>query len=226
MSSEAAEPSLSDVVSSDLEGGSGGDLKTPALSDAMLWRSLCSGNVDALGQLYDRHAGLVYGLSLSILGNAQQAEDLTQDLFIKLSEQLNYSPERGALRTFLLVLTRSRAIDRLRSRQSADRSRQRWQKEYLPEPPSLSTDEMVKQEQTQAVKFALAQLPSPEEQVLRLAYYEGLTQAAIAERLEQPLGTVKSRARRGLLKLRQLLKDADAKDAVKDAAKDVGEGAG
>lgn len=173
-------------------------------SDVDLWQALRSGQREALGHLYDRHASLVYGLSLKVLGNPQEAEDLTQDIFITLSER-PYDPKRGSLRTFLMILTRSRAIDRVRSRQSVRRSRKTWQMDVVSETPSLSTDSMVKAEQSKAVSFALSQLSELEQQVLHLAYYEGLTQSAIARQLDEPLGTIKSRARRGLLKLRQFL---------------------
>lgn len=169
----------------------------------------------ALGQIYDRHAGLVYGISLKVLGNAQEAEDLTQDIFVRLAERANYDPTRGSLRTFLMVLTRSRAIDRVRSRQSTQRSKTRWQADYVQPTTMLSPSDIhsdiysdsARDEQSQAVKAALAQLSEQQKQVLHLTYYEGLTQSAIAERLGVPLGTVKSYARRGLLQLRKILQN-------------------
>ncbi len=165
----------------------------------------------ALGQIYDRHADLVYGTSLKVLGNAQEAEDLTQDIFIKLAERADYDPKRGSLRTFLMVLTRSRAIDRVRSRQSTQRSKARWQADYVQPTTTLSISDIytvnVSDEQSQAVKAALSQLSEQQKQVLHLTYYEGLTQSVIAERLELPLGTVKSYARRGLLQLRKILQN-------------------
>ncbi len=176
-------------------------------SDIALWSALQAGHTDALGQLYDRHASLVYGMSLKVLGNTQEAEDLTQDIFVKLTEQASYDPKRGSLRTFLMILTRSRAIDRVRSRQSAHRSKQRWKADYSPPNPSLLVDDVVAGEQSQKVKAALAQLSAQQQQILHLAYYEGFTQSAIAERLDAPLGTVKARARRGLLKLRKILQE-------------------
>lgn len=188
----------------DLESANGS--KNDQLTDSELWFALCSGQTDALGQLYDRHASLVYGVSLKVLGNAQEAEDLTQDIFVKLAERAGYDPNRGTLRTFLMILTRSRAIDRLRSRQSTQKSKQRWQADHVPS-TLLSADDMIKDERSEDIKAALAQLPKQQQQVLHLAYYEGFTQAAIAERLEAPLGTVKARARRGLLKLRTILQD-------------------
>lgn len=174
------------------------------LPDAELWHSLLQGSREALGELYDRHATLVYGVSLKVLGSPQEAEDLTQDIFINLSKR-PYDPDRGSLRTFLMILARSRAIDRVRSRQSVSRSQKKWRADVVPDTPSLSTDEMAQAEQSKAVSSALAQLSDSEQQVLRLAYYEGLSQAAIAQRLGEPLGTIKSRARRGLLKLKRFL---------------------
>ncbi len=165
----------------------------------------------ALGQIYDRHAGLVYGISFKVLGNAQEAEDLTQDIFVRLAERADYDPTRGSLRTFLMVLTRSRAIDRVRSRQSTQRSKTRWQADYVQPTTTLSPSDIhsdiYSDEQSQAVKAALDQLSEQQKQVLHLTYYEGLTQSAIAERLGVPLGTVKSYARRGLLQLRKILQN-------------------
>lgn len=173
----------------------------------------------ALGQIYDRHAGLVYGISFKVLGNAQEAEDLTQDIFVRLAERADYDPKRGSLRTFLMVLTRSRAIDRVRSRQSSQRSKKRWQADYVQPTAALSPSDIHSDsdtdsdEQSQAVKAALSQLSEQQKQVLHLTYYEGLTQSAIAERLDVPLGTVKSYARRGLLQLRKILQASQGKIA-------------
>ncbi len=176
-------------------------------TDAELWFALKTGQTEALGDLYDRHAGLVYGVSLKVLGNAQEAEDLTQDIFVKLIEQTSYDSTRGSLRTFLMILTRSRAIDRVRSRQAAQKTKQRWQADYALPAAETAIPDFAKVEQSAQVKAALNQLSVQQREVLQLAYYEGLTQAAIAERLSEPLGTVKARARRGLLKLREILQD-------------------
>ncbi len=176
-------------------------------TDVELWFALRSGQSEALGQIYDRHAGLIYGISLKVLGNTQEAEDLTQDIFVKLVQQASYDPERGSLRTFLMVLTRSRAIDRVRSRQSNRKKRTRWQADYLPPTPNLSAYDMARDEQSHDIRSALAQLSDQQQQVLYLAYYEGFTQAAIADHLNAPLGTIKARARRGLLRLREILQD-------------------
>jgi RNA polymerase sigma-70 factor (ECF subfamily) len=170
--------------------------------------AMTQGQTEALGVLYDRHAGLVYSVALNVLGNPQEAEDLTQDIFVRLIHRSAYDPRRGSLRTFLSILTRSRALDRVRSRQRETlRSKQ-------PPPPdasgsvsSVAMDELSQQEQTQEVQAALAQLSAQQQQLLKMSYYEGLTQTTIAERLGLPLGTVKSKVRRSLLKLREILQD-------------------
>jgi RNA polymerase sigma-70 factor, ECF subfamily len=175
-------------------------------TDAEVYLALRAGHTAALGVLYDRHAGLVYSLALKTLNNPQEAEDLTQDIFTNLSRSTAYSPSRGSLRTFLAILTRSRALDRIRSRGTATAFLERWRSNKSQEMTTNSPLEQAFQdEQSQEVQTALAQLSAPEQQILQLAYYEGLSQSAIADQLNIPLGTVKARSRRGLLKLRQAL---------------------
>jgi RNA polymerase sigma-70 factor (ECF subfamily) len=178
----------------------------PSQTDAELFRSLKDGQAAALGTIYDRHAGLVYGLALQVLGNPQEAEDLTQDIFLTLARGSSYDPSRGSLRTFLAILTRSRAIDRVRSRSSKQRMVDRVNPDRHQEVASNAPLEYVFQhEQSQEVREALSQLSDSQQQILKMAYYDGLSQSEIAKRLDIPLGTVKARARRGLLKLRQTL---------------------
>lgn len=175
-------------------------------TDAALYAALRTGHSPALGLLYQRHAGLVYSLALKVLNDAQEAEDLTQDVFLSLVRTAGYDPQRGSLRTYLAILTRSRAIDRVRSRKTATHALGRFQSS--PEQEMTTTtpmDALFQQEQSQQVRAALAQLSESQQEVLRKAYYEGLTQVKIAEQLNLPLGTVKARARQGLIKLRQAL---------------------
>lgn len=103
------------------------------------------------------------------------------------------------------MLTRSRAIDGVRSQQAAQRSIQRLQRSDASSSSSTPMADVTQQEQQRDIQAALSQLPDSQQQILQLAYYEGLTQAKIAEQLATPLGTVKTRARRGLLKLQQIL---------------------
>lgn len=174
-------------------------------SDPDLYLALKAGQASALGVLYDRHAGLVYGLALSKLGNAPEAEDLTQDIFLNLTKSTSYDPRRGSLRTFLAVLTRSRSLDRLRSRKTTQSLLTRL-KLGGREPDANSPFETVFQaDQSQQVQTAIAQLSDAQQQLIRMAYYDGLSQSEIATQLQIPLGTVKTRTRQGLLKLRQSL---------------------
>ena len=181
---------------------------SPVQTDAELYLALKAGHDAALGILYDRHAGLVYGLALKILGNPQDAEDLTQDVFLNLIRVYSYEPNRGSLRTFLAILTRSRAIDRVRSRSKTREFLGQWREHKQQETATDSLFEQVsRNQQSQEVRAALSQLSDTQQQILQMAYYDGLSQSEIAARLKIPLGTVKARARRGLLKLRQTLTD-------------------
>jgi len=177
-------------------------------TDAQLYLALKAGQTAALGILYDRHAGLVYGIALKVLENPQEAEDLTQDIFLNFVKIGSYEPNRGSLRTYLAILTRSRAVDRVRSRSNTRELLKKWGHSREEETATDSLLEKVsRSEQSQEVKAALAQLSDEQQQILRMAYYDGLSQSEIANQLEIPLGTVKARARRGLLKLRQALTD-------------------
>ena len=162
----------------------------------------------ALGPLYDRHARLVYGLALAILGNQGDAEDLTQEVFLTLCRQSSYDPARGSVGAYLTTLTRSRAIDRLRHRGRTTRVlRVSWQTAPPPEAPPTPHDDAARRECTERVRAALAALGPNERRALEMAYYQGLTQQEIAERLETPIGTVKSWCRRGMLAMQAALGD-------------------
>ena len=176
------------------------------LPDADLIYALRSGQVQALSLLYDRYSRLVYGLALKVLANTEEAEDITQDIFLSLWQRNTYNPARGSLGSFLTTMTRSRAIDKLRSRGTRYRFLLRWEGIARSDSVTASPLEQVSmQERSAIVLAALEQLPFNERQILETAYYEGLSQSEIAKRLEIPLGTVKTRSRQGLLKLRQAL---------------------
>jgi RNA polymerase sigma-70 factor, ECF subfamily len=179
-----------------------GQTVLPEQTDAALVSALRMGHTQALGILYDRHAGLVYGIALKFL-TAPESEDLTHDIFLQLAKATAYDPTRSSLRTFLAVLTRSRAIDRLRSQSRQAQRRQSAEIEAVG--ANLPLSDLLRREQSQAVRDALTQLSQEQQAVLKLIYYEGLNQPTIAERLNLPLTTVKSRARLGLLRLRQIL---------------------
>jgi len=178
-------------------------------SDTELYAQLKKGKQAALGILYDRHSRVVYRLARRILDNEQEAQDLTQEVFLTLWQKQTYDPARGSLSNFLLTLTRSRSLDRLRSRGSNLRFLSRWTREVgegtTVSPTPLETASF--EERSTRVRAALEALPEAQRRALELAYYEGLSQSEIAEHLSTPLGTIKTRSRQGLLRLRTLLKD-------------------
>jgi RNA polymerase sigma-70 factor (ECF subfamily) len=177
-------------------------------TDAEVWTFLKKGQSQALQLFYARYSTLVYRLAFRILGNFQEAEDLTQDIFLLLWRNRNYDPNRGSLGSYLTTLTRSRAIDKLRSRGTQIKFLQRWSQLMMTESSSPSPFETASLGQrSEKVKSAIAQLPASQRQVLEMAYFDGLSQSEIAKKLETPLGTVKSWSRQGLLNLRKNLQN-------------------
>jgi len=178
----------------------------PIPTDAELFQAMQANQHSALAALYDRYSSLVYRVALRILVNPQEAEDLTQEIFLKLWRSSTYDVNRGSLSSFLTTLTRSRSIDRLRSRSSTLKFLQRWGNTMTTQPPPTNPFEAASiHQRSEHVREALADLPEKYRQILELAYYEGLSQSKIAARLEIPLGTVKSWSRQGLLTLRKTL---------------------
>jgi len=170
-------------------------------------RRLASGDQAAAARLYDRHVRPLYSLILRILGNETEAEDVLQEVFAQAFRQASrYDARRGAVAAWLLTIARSRAIDRLRARRT--RVEARTGEQTLGEMPDAQPDAastMLDEERSRLVRQALGELPMLQRMAIELAYYEGLSHSEIAERLEQPLGTVKTRIRLGLLKLRDVL---------------------
>jgi RNA polymerase sigma-70 factor, ECF subfamily len=174
--------------------------------DIDLFLDIQAGRTAALGILYDRYGKLVYGLAYKILNNLQEAEDLTQEIFLNFWRKGGYNPTRGSLSSYLMMITRSRAIDKIRTRGSFHKFLDRWRKIM---PSETYTDNPFEaascNERAERVRSAMVQLSDNQRQILEMLYYEGLSQREIAERLDIPIGTVKTRSRLGLLKLRQTL---------------------
>jgi len=179
-------------------------------TDEAVFATFKEGNIGALGILYNRYGLIVYRLANKMLSNSQEAEDLTQEVFLSLQARPNYQQKRGSFYSYLMMLTRSQAIDRLRKKTSWWK---RWQNmgkmtELAHEISfSLPLEKVSTDERAKRVNEALEQLSAKQRQVLELAYYEGLSHTQIAQRLNLPLGTVKTHCRRGLLKLRETLRD-------------------
>ncbi len=162
--------------------------------------------VASIQELYDRHAAFVYGLALSMLGDASAAEELTQDVFLQCWQRWDqYDPARGSVRTFLATVTRSRAIDRIR-RRGRRVPEVAWEEfaDTGPDPDSLE-DAVDDRLTMQRVRAALGALPAPQRQALIMCYFGGMSAREIAQRLGDPLGTVKTRIRLGLMRLREVL---------------------
>ena len=170
-------------------------------------RAVARGDETALAAIYDRYRPILFGLILRILHDRQEAEDVLQEAFLQVWRRArDFDESRGRAFTWLVTIARSRALDRLR----ALGSRTRLADEVAQAPHDNVADaaeDAVKSEQGTIVRQALAELPDEQRRALFLAYFEGLTQTEIAARLGDPLGTVKTRMRSGLTRLRELLRD-------------------
>jgi len=178
-------------------------------TDRQLFQDLKAGQTSALNALYQRYAPIVYGLALQILKESQEAEDVTQDIFISLWKSDAYDPTRGSLGSYLTTLSRSRSIDKLRARGRKLKFLERWgQLMPLDTGPSSLIEQVSLRERSERVREALSQIPENQRQALELVYFGGFSQVEIAQQYEVPLGTVKSWLRLGLLKLRQQLQSS------------------
>jgi RNA polymerase sigma-70 factor, ECF subfamily len=176
--------------------------------DFVVVNALQSGDDKALGEIYDRYALMVYRLALKILGNPNDAEDLTQEVFVTFWQGANkYEPQRGALSTFLAVVARSRSLNKLRQNKSRQNLVEQYGQNVSHSVPATGLDTAHLENLADRMGAALAQIPVEQRQTLELAYYGGLSQSTIANQLDIPLGTVKTRSRQGLLKLKTLLQD-------------------
>ena len=161
---------------------------------------------DAFSQLYDRFSTLVFTLAMRMLKARSDAEDLLQEVFVQVWRQAqNYSAERGSPEAWIVNIARSRAIDKIRSIRRMEKSFVLTDDPARAESPENVESSAVESETRLAMNSALANLPDMQRKVLELAYFDGLTQSEIADRLAEPLGTVKTRMRSGIQKLREIL---------------------
>jgi len=175
------------------------------ISDDDLLHAVARGDETALGACYDRYRLILFGLILRILHDREEAEDVLQEAFLQVWRRAgDFDEARGRAFTWLVTIARSRALDRLRSAGSRTRLAEEAAQAPRDEVGDAALD-ALKSEQGTIVRNALAELPEEQRRTLLLAYFEGLTQTEIAARLGDPLGTVKTRMRSGLIKLRELL---------------------
>jgi len=180
------------------------------LDDEELMERLGYRDLGAFRALYDRYGNLVYSAALRVVRDAQIAEDMVQEIFLRIWRRPDsYVAQRGRFVTWLTSVTRNRAVDEIRSRGRRYRhetASPEEQERELPAPdrndPALRAE---LSDQRRLILAALGQIPAEQRQIIELAYFGGLTQQEIAERLSQPLGTVKTRIRLGMQKLRAAL---------------------
>ena len=177
-------------------------------SDAALVQQLLRRDVRAFEQLYDRHSRMVYGLVLRILQQGSTAEEVVQDVFLQLWRNASrYQASRGPFVPWLLTLARNRALDTLRLKSERQRRRED-QTEELPQIAQVPQYEQALDEKRRAevVRSLMSSLSAPQKKAIELAYFEGLSHSEIAEALHEPLGTVKSWIRNGLIRLKEGLR--------------------
>lgn len=189
------------------------DVRSSDENDGALMRRVASGDEHALGTLYDRWSPLVFSLCAHILAADDEAEEAVEETFWQAWRQAaRYDAARGAVSTWLTTIARSRALDRLR----ASRRRQEEAMSNLSETKRATVDATARRgddpargaeiaERRGLVRQALLALPAEQREVLELAYFRGLSQSEIAERTGQPLGTIKTRVRLAMEKLRDRL---------------------
>lgn len=178
---------------------------TTTSSDGDLLARLAAGDPDSLEALYDRYSPYVHGLALRMLGAREEADEVTQDVFWLLwKHKMQYDPERGRFSTWLFAVTRNRCVDRLRSER----------RRPLTRPLEIDSDSALEKspeedaflgERRRIVLEALAGLPMEQQRAVELCFFQGMTHREVASHLGEPLGTIKSRIRMGMAKLKQSL---------------------
>jgi RNA polymerase sigma-70 factor (ECF subfamily) len=183
------------------------------VSDAQLVISIARFNEVALAEVYRRHGGAVFGLARRVLSNESEAQDVTQDVFLRLwNHPDRFDAARGSLRSFLLTQSHGKAVDAIRSL-NARRSREVRDGELTASATYDINNEAWDLALSDQVTRALDALTDQERKVIELAYFEGQTYAEVARTLDQPEGTVKSRIRKGMQRMRSVLVEAGIEGA-------------
>jgi RNA polymerase sigma-70 factor, ECF subfamily len=181
-----------------------------AAQDAALMQRVRTGDRAAFMAFYDRFSSLMFSVAARVLGDRKEAEDALQEVMLVIwNKSGDYDPQLGSLASWSVVLTRNNALDRLRAR----KRRLRLHDEVATEGEGFdssgapSPNELIQgSERAQLLRAAMKQLPTDQRTAIELAFFTGLSQSDIAARLQQPLGTVKARIRRGMLRLREQLR--------------------
>jgi len=185
----------------------------PGPRDADLVLRIARGDERALGQLYDRFGSVLYAVAYRVVGQQADAEEVVMEAFSQAwREAPRFDQARGSVAAWLTMMTRSRALDLVRSQSRRERITDTAARQEPAAGPAMSTGfpspgaAVLDDERRKAVSAALSALSPPQRQAIELAYYDGLSQSEIAERLKEPLGTIKTRMRLGMQKLRETLR--------------------
>lgn len=185
---------------------------SPALhDDGLLAQRIRSGDREALGEVYDRHASAAMAVALRIVADREGAEDLVHDTFVAIWQKIDrFDPARGSLRSWIVTIVRNRAIDRLRGARPSIDVGEADERSLLRSGPNPTWDRAVERLGAAQLRAAMSELPDEQREAIELAYFGGRTYREIATLTGVPLGTANGRLRLALAKLRELLRQSDA----------------
>ena len=185
--------------------------KTTRAEDQALMQRIANKDAEAFDELCTRYRPLIYSTAMKVLNHVDDAQDVTNDVLISIWQKAgSYQSAKGSLVTWICTTTRNRSIDRVRSFQRRAALYDRYEDSLRKDEPQMtrsSRDDLYRSDARNILQTAVVDLSPEQREVIELAYFEGLTQKQISDRLESPLGTVKARIRRGLQRLRGSMKD-------------------
>jgi RNA polymerase sigma-70 factor, ECF subfamily len=186
-------------------------MSEPALDlerDVELLRRIAGGDRSAFSSFYDQYSGLLFSIAIKVLNDSKEAEDVLQEAFMQIWNKADaYNPLLGKPVSWAVTLTRNKAIDRIRASQRRSKLLEQATLEAgaLPDDSPFANEKLHGKENAEMIRSVVAALPSDQRRAIELAFFSGLTQDEIAKTLQEPLGTIKARIRRGMLKLREKL---------------------
>jgi RNA polymerase sigma-70 factor (ECF subfamily) len=177
-------------------------------TEIQLLGRIAAGDREAFGALYDRYSKPLYAFALRVLGNASDAEDVLQEVFVQIWEKAGqFNETEGRPFSWAAAMTRNKSIDRLRSQQRRNRLVEEATESAVADPAATTTSTGIGlgADETTRIRSAVGTLPEDQRRAIEMAFFSGLTHHEIAEKLSEPLGTIKARIRRGMLRLRDAL---------------------
>jgi RNA polymerase sigma-70 factor (ECF subfamily) len=177
-------------------------------TEIQLLGRIAAGDREAFGALYDRYSKPLYAFALRVLGNASDAEDVLQEVFVQIWEKAGqFNEAEGRPFSWAAAMTRNKSIDRLRSQQRRNRLVEEATESAVADPAATTTSTGIGlgADETTRIRSAVGTLPEDQRRAIEMAFFSGLTHHEIAEKLSEPLGTIKARIRRGMLRLRDAL---------------------